>query len=136
MQKRIIVFEDDISDFTFLKNAFSKIDKTMELVRVSHLDDLAVDISRNGISCLLLDLKMPQVDGFELLKKIKSNDQLKLIPVIVFSSSSNPKDIEYSYELGANAYIVKPSTLHGYKTFATKFYQFWMDLVILPDGFN
>jgi len=57
---------------------------------------------------VLLDLKMPKVDGFEVLRQIKSDDRLKTIPVVVLTSSREEKDLVASYRLGVNAYVVKP----------------------------
>ena len=57
---------------------------------------------------VLLDLKMPKVDGFEVLRQIKADDRLKTIPVVVLTSSREEKDLIASYQLGVNAYVVKP----------------------------
>lgn len=63
----------------------------------------------NGVpKVILLDLKMPKVDGIEVLRKIKSDDRKKIIPVVVLTSSKEERDIVESYKLGVNAYIVKP----------------------------
>lgn len=132
-KKRIIVFEDDESDFIFLENAFSKVDKLIELKHILAFEDLVDEVGKHGKSCLLLDLKMPQIDGLDVLKRIKFHDGLKTLPVIVFSSSDNPEDIEHSYQMGANAYAVKPSTLREYEKFALGFSQFWMDMAELPN---
>lgn len=57
---------------------------------------------------VLLDLKMPKVDGLEVLKQIKNDEQLKMIPVVMLTSSQEEQDIVTSYKLGVNAYVVKP----------------------------
>jgi CheY-like chemotaxis protein len=59
-------------------------------------------------SLVLLDLKMPKVDGIEVLRQIKSNSELKMIPVVVLTSSREEQDVVRSYNLGVNAYVVKP----------------------------
>jgi two-component system, response regulator len=62
----------------------------------------------NGPKVILLDLKLPRVDGLEVLKAAKSDERTKIIPVIVLTSSSEEKDIIESYRLGVNSYIIKP----------------------------
>jgi two-component system, response regulator len=57
---------------------------------------------------MLLDLKMPRVDGLEVLRQVKSDERLKLIPVVMLTSSREEADLVKSYELGVNAYVVKP----------------------------
>jgi two-component system response regulator len=62
----------------------------------------------NGPKVILLDLKLPKVDGLEVLKVVKSDERTKIIPIIALTSSSEEKDIIESYRLGVNSYIVKP----------------------------
>jgi DNA-binding response OmpR family regulator len=73
---------------------------------------------------VLLDLKMPRVDGLEVLRQIKADDRLKTIPIVMFTSSREVQDVIRSYQLGANAYVVKPvefrqfvATLQGLRSF-------------------
>ena len=63
-------------------------------------------------SVLLLDLKMPKLDGIEALKMIKSDSRLKLLPVVVLTSSHEDKDLQACYDLNVNAYVVKPVDFH------------------------
>ncbi len=65
------------------------------------------DVS-NGPQMVLLDLRLPKVDGIEVLRKVKSDERTRLIPVVVLTSSRQEPDIKTCYELGANSYIVKP----------------------------
>ena len=64
--------------------------------------------SQNPPAFILLDLKMPKLDGFEVLRVAKQTDELRHIPIIVFTSSQHSGDVEACYRLGANAYVVKP----------------------------
>jgi len=61
---------------------------------------------------MLLDLKMPKVDGLEVLRKVKGDDQMKTIPVVVLTSSREDVDVRRAYDLGANSYLVKPVKFH------------------------
>ena len=63
---------------------------------------------------VLLDLKMPKVDGIEVLRQVKSDPQLKTIPVVVLTSSREEQDLVRTYDLGVNAYVVKPVDFHEF----------------------
>jgi CheY-like chemotaxis protein len=92
LANRVIVVRDgeEALDFIFARGAFS--DRRVE------------DIPR----VILLDLKLPKVDGLEVLKAVKNDPRTRFIPVVVLTSSKEEKDIVESYQLGANSYIVKP----------------------------
>jgi len=68
----------------------------------------AADGKRSRPGLILLDISMPRLDGFEVLERIKASEPLKHIPVIMLTSTDHPREIKRSYDLGANAYIVKP----------------------------
>ncbi len=77
---------------------------------------------------ILLDLKMPKVDGLEVLKKIKEDDRTKMIPVIVLTSSRENPDVERAYSLGANSYIVKPVDFSGFRKAISEMGAYWLIL--------
>jgi len=77
---------------------------------------------------ILLDLKMPKVDGIEVLRKIKGDDRLKVIPVVVLTSSKEDRDIVESYKLGVNAYIVKPVDFEKFVRAVSDVGLFWLVL--------
>jgi CheY-like chemotaxis protein len=75
---------------------------------------------------VLLDLKMPKVDGFEVLRQIKSDERLKTIPVVVLTSSREEKDLIASYRLGVNAYVVKPVDFEQFVGAVKELGLFWL----------
>lgn len=74
---------------------------------------------------ILLDLKMPKIDGLEVLHIVKSDPELKLIPVVVMTSSREEQDLMRSYELGVNAYVVKPVEFQGFADAVRQVGAFW-----------
>src|SRR3982751_355075 len=117
---RILIADDDFEDFLLIKTTFETND--LNNVHLSHVEDgqYLIDILRaqgkyNKFgelpNLILLDLNMPRKNGFEVLKEIKDNENLKKIPIIIFTTSQTVRDIDKAYELGANCYISKPQTV-------------------------
>lgn len=74
---------------------------------------------------VLLDLKMPKVDGLEVLREVKSDPELKVIPIVVMTSSREEVDLVHSYQLGVNAYVVKPLEFKGFIEAVKQVGAFW-----------
>lgn len=83
---------------------------------------------------ILLDLKLPKVDGLEVLRQVKSDDSLKMIPVVVLTSSHEEKDLVSSYKLGVNAYVVKPVDFHEFVNAIKELGAFWAIINAAPPG--
>jgi len=83
---------------------------------------------------MLLDLKLPKVDGLEVLRQVKSSDALSLIPVVVLTSSHEEKDLIASYKLGVNAYVVKPVDFHQFVNAIKELGVFWAVINAPPPG--
>jgi chemotaxis family two-component system response regulator Rcp1 len=81
---------------------------------------------------VLLDLNLPRKDGRAVLSDMKSDPALRRIPVVIFSTSQAPKDIEHSYELGANSYVSKPPTLAAWISAVKLLKDFWIGCACLP----
>jgi len=138
MSKTILLVEDEEHDVFFLKNAFKEVgirnplqvaeDGQEAMDYLSGRGEYA-DRARFPLPCLtLIDLKLPRVMGLEVLKWMRAQPGLKTLLVIIFTSSRLRPDIERAYELGANAYLVKPSSLPELREIATGIKQFWLEL--------
>lgn len=79
---------------------------------------------------ILLDLKMPGIDGFEVLRQIKTTDKLKRIPVIILTSSKEEGDRALSYDIGANSYLLKPISFDGFIDVVKRIDDYWFSLNI------
>ena len=110
-----------ISDKLFhLKNGASALDYLFGTGEFEGRDTM------NTPRLILLDLKMPKVDGIEVLQKIKSNDLTRKIPVVVLTSSKEHPDVEKCYELGANSYIVKPVQFDNFSKAVAEVGLYWL----------
>jgi DNA-binding response OmpR family regulator len=90
--------------------------------------------SKGAAATILLDLKLPKVDGLEVLQQIKSDEKLKLIPVVVLTSSREERDMVSSYKLGVNAYVVKPVDFHEFVNAIKELGVFWAIINQPPPG--
>lgn len=132
--KRILLAEDNPNDLKLALHALRKRNVLNEIDVVSDgaeaLDYLYCRGKYEGREkvnpvVVLLDLKMPKVDGLQVLREIKSNDKLQMIPVVVLTSSREDRDIIESYKLGTNAYIVKPVDFQEFADAVSTLGQFW-----------
>jgi CheY-like chemotaxis protein len=121
--KRIVLAEDNANDVELTMSALRENRVANEVVVVRDgaeaLDYLYkrngyADRAGNNPALLLLDLKMPKVDGIEVLRRVKSDPALKTIPVVVLTSSREEQDLLRTYDLGVNAYVVKPVDFHEF----------------------
>lgn len=81
---------------------------------------------------ILLDLNLPGTDGREVLRQIKQDDNLKSVPVVIFTTSNNSKDIEACYQQGVNSYIIKPMDFSLLKRSIQTLLDYWFDITMLP----
>jgi CheY-like chemotaxis protein len=131
----ILSAEDDPNDVIFIKRAFTKNGSVNPIHACSNAADAIAylegagryaDRSRFPVPSLLItDIKMPGSDGFELLAWLRSNPECRLIPAIVLSASSQEEDIRRAYELGANAFIKKPSDFNELTRTIGLMAEFW-----------
>ena len=69
---------------------------------------------QSGLKLVLLDLGLPTMDGLEVLKKIRNEEETRMLPVVILTSSKEEQDVTFAYELGANSYVIKPNGFDGY----------------------
>lgn len=131
---RILLVEDDPSDVVLILAAFREMGLADQIVVVNDgvqaLDYLhARQAFRHRPpgrpAVVLLDVKLPMVDGFEVLQQIRSDSATRLLPVVVLTSSSQPRDLERAYELGTNGYVVKTIDFEAGNTALHAIAQYW-----------
>ena len=140
---RILLVEDDPKDVELTLTALEEYNLANSVVVASD-GEKALDFlycrgdfaqrHRENPAVMLLDLKLPKVDGLEVLKQIRSDDNLKMIPVVVLTSSREDKDLAASYSLGVNAYVVKPLDFHEFINAVKELGIFWAIINEPPPG--
>ncbi len=139
--KTILIVEDSDDDFEFTERAFKNSNLSNPIRRCvdgqDALDYLLLKGEYNKENAVrpglvLLDLNMPAVGGEEVLAEIKGNDELKDIPVMVLTTSSDPLDFEKYYEAGANTYIEKPVEIEKFFEAIKRLKECWLEIDVLP----
>ncbi len=128
----ILLVEDNPDDAGLTIRALKKNKLANNLVHVSDgeeaLEFLFGEEQREMPRLILLDLKMPKVDGIEVLRRIKESEEKRVIPVVILTSSKEERDIVESYRLGVNAYIVKPVDFEKFVKAVSDVGLFWLVL--------
>jgi CheY-like chemotaxis protein len=140
---RILMVEDDPQDVELTLTALADYNLANEVV-VTGDGEEALDYlycrgnfkarTSENPAVLLLDLKLPKVDGLEVLQQIKSDEKLRMIPVVVLTSSREERDMVASYKLGVNAYVVKPVDFHEFVNAIKELGVFWAVINEPPPG--
>lgn len=135
--KHILVVDDSLKDCELMMAAFEEHHSDSSLIKLRDGVQALDYLYRRGIfknrpadnpDLALFDLNMPKINGLEIIRQVKSDANLKTIPMIVFTSSREPQDITSSYELGVNAYVVKPISLSEFSEVVKKMFGFWADV--------
>jgi two-component system, chemotaxis family, response regulator Rcp1 len=138
-QISVLLVEDNPGDVRLIREAFRSLHIAPNLHVASDGVD-AIDYLRNAASrgssarpdLIILDLSLPRKSGLEVLAEVKATPEIRQIPVVILSSSSADSDVQRSYDLHANSYIVKPADLSQVMTVIKAVSDFWMSTVRLP----
>jgi DNA-binding response OmpR family regulator len=140
---RILLVEDDPKDTELTMTALEEYNLSNEVVVATDGEE-ALDYlyyrgkfqrrSGENPAVMLLDLKLPKIDGLEVLQRVKADDNLKMIPVVVLTSSREERDMLSSYKLGVNAYVVKPVDFHEFVNAIKELGVFWAIINEAPPG--
>ena len=138
----ILLVEDDIDDAEMTIDAMRKNNLANKLIHMVDGEEALDFLFGTGKfvgrdinlkpRLILLDLKMPKVDGMEVLERVKSNNATKKIPVVILTSSKEDPDVSRCYELGANGYIVKPVEFDSFIKAVSELGMYWMLLNHTP----
>jgi CheY-like chemotaxis protein len=141
--KRILLVEDSSRDAEMALNALDSEQLANEVVHVRDGAEALDYLHRRGEfaerrpgqpALVLLDLKLPKVDGLEVLRQIKGDPELKVIPVVMMTSSREERDLLQSYQLGVNAYVVKPVKFQDFIQAVKQVGAFWGVVNEVPPG--
>ena len=128
---QILLAEDDSTDADFFRRALSGLDSPPELTwckngteAYERLSSFTTNTSLPRLA--ILDIKMPGMNGLELLEKLKSDERTRDLPVLIMSSSDEPQDINRAYDHGANGYLVKPNRFQDLRELVGSINYFWI----------
>ena len=133
---QILLVEDNATDAELCIRALRKNNLANDLIWLKDGAEALDFIYRRGIyaerspeeqpNLILLDLRMPRVDGMEVLKQLKGDERTKSIPIVVLTSSTECPDLEECYRLGANSYVSKPVEFNAFADTAAKIGMYWL----------
>lgn len=139
----LLIVEDSNEDFEALQRFLQRSPKSIPIQRCVNGEQALAFLYRTGSyvdresasrpGLIVLDLNLPGIDGREVLRRIKQDDSLKSIPVVVFTTSNNPKDVEDCYQYGVNSYIVKPINFAQLKRDVQMLVDYWFEVTTLPN---
>jgi CheY-like chemotaxis protein len=135
MPNKVLHVEDSSDDVALIALAFRKAGVLVD-IEVATDGDQAIAALQSYSSplprCVLLDIKLPTKTGLEVLSWIRSQSRFKRLPVLMLTSSQLPRDINDAYDLGANSYLIKPSSLEKLVLLAQTIAQYWLATNVSP----
>jgi CheY-like chemotaxis protein len=135
----ILALEDSDEDFNTIEEALERSRRSNRLLRATTGEAcLALLRSHGGQAArpgiVLLDLNTPGLDGREALREIRADRELCALPVVVLSTSANPRDVDFCYRSGANAYHVKPTQYPAHLELLIEVLHYWLTRSAMPQG--
>jgi CheY-like chemotaxis protein len=139
----LLVIEDSDEDFAAFERIIRKLSLFQKIYRCTSGDDALDFLRQMGSytdadaprpSMILLDLNLPGTDGREVLEEIKQDELLRVIPVVIFTTSDNPRDVDVCYQNGANGYIVKPIDVKKLTKTVQVIVDYWFEANTLPSS--
>ncbi|WNZ22973.1 response regulator [Leptolyngbya sp. NK1-12] len=137
----LLVAEDSDEDFVTLQRLMQRMKVQNPIYRCADGDSVLDFLQQVGESeesdralpsVILLDLNLPGTDGRDVLAQLKQDQSLREIPIVVFTTSSNPKDIEFCYQNGANGYLIKPMDARELQRTIQAFVDYWLEANMPP----
>lgn len=137
----ILLVEDNPDDVLITKRAFSKgkirnklyiVNNGVEAVKFLNKEEEYKDVPIPSL--IMLDINMPLMNGFDVLREIKKNEKLRRIPIIMLTTSERDKDIDTAYSLGANNYIVKPVSFQKFIDVVVNVQEYWLQISKIPSN--
>lgn len=132
---KIMLIEDDMIEVMKLNRAMSKLNLKHEIIEANNGEDALILLSEkdNLPDLILLDLNMPKVNGIEFLGILKNDENLKYIPTVILTTSSNQKDLHECFKIGISGYVLKPLKYDTYVDKIAKILSYWsMNELIKP----
>lgn len=134
-RKNVVLLVEDSPDHAFLiKRAISAAIQDLKIQWAKDGEEAVELIIKRGLKpdLILLDIKMPRMNGFEVLRVLKGNKKTKYIPIVILSTSANEKDVSRAYSLGTNCYITKPVEIADFQSKLKSIPLYWLRTNTIP----
>lgn len=131
---RIVMVDDDSADAYTTQRGFARQKAPVDFVHIESGQDFIDRIDDDDVSAdlVLLDINMPGMDGFEVLRRVRARVDFQQMPVIILSTSRSDREVRRAYQMGANAFISKPQSTAEMDLLISGFSAYWFDIVRLP----
>jgi two-component system, response regulator len=130
----LYLVEDNLSDIELVKISLHELQIPIEIVCLRDGQELIESLNgnpdKNDVGLILMDLNMPRMNGHEVLRTLQANLTWRNLPVVIFSTSTNEYDISTSYDLGARAYVCKPTDFMSFHNTIHSIIKFWMNTTV------